>query len=68
MFVFFFLLDVSMSARALIQLFRTLDPKMLQKKFRVSHDFVYHIGGELRVAQACTTFLNLEHGTDAAPK
>ncbi|XP_040183550.1 protein SDA1 homolog [Rana temporaria] len=26
--------NVSMSARALIQLFRTLDPKMLQKKFR----------------------------------
>lgn len=32
----FFWLDVMMSARTLIHLFRSLNPEMLQKKYRVS--------------------------------
>ncbi|PIO26884.1 hypothetical protein AB205_0023070 [Aquarana catesbeiana] len=44
--------NVCMSARALIQLFRTLDPKMLQKKFRgkpteASTEAKIHAYGEL---------------------
>jgi hypothetical protein len=31
----YYFIDVMMSARTLIQLFRTLNPQMLQKKFRV---------------------------------
>lgn len=32
---FFFWIDVMMSARTLIHLFRSLNPEMLQKKYRV---------------------------------
>lgn len=34
--------DVMMSARTLIHLFRSLNPEMLQKKFRVSVSCVSH--------------------------
>lgn len=54
----YYFTDVMMSARTLIQLFRTLNPQMLQKKFRVGEACIYYL--KVMVSEGESIVLQLE--------